>query len=855
MKQRIQTAVFVLLALAAVATTAEMAPFVIPADVNPDSQIAMNWQPLSKNDRLHAKTHFSNESGQRVRLWGVNLSFAANFPTHEDAERIAKRMAAFGINTVRCHHMDTANWPRGIWAQNGKDLHPEAMDRLDYFIDQLAKHGIYTNMNLHVGKKFSAGMDIPESAREFDKMVDIFTPELIDAQKDYARRLLTHKNPYRNNISYAEDFAVAIVEITNEDSLFMWDAENTLRTLPDFYANLLQKQYNAYLKQKYGTHEVLRLTWLPETERLGENILKNPTLTSPNLNTASWNLEQHNDCRALLKAKGYNGKRALGINPAKTDGTGWHLQFNQGQLNLEKDRVYTVEFDAAAGESRLLSVGVLQAHDPWQNLGLSQSVTLESDWKTYRMNFVSTDNDSNGRLSFYFGNEDKPFYLANVKLCPGVEYILNKGESLDDGTVELFGQTESKQRQMDRMIFLAETEKAYFDDMRNFIKNDLNCKAMVTGTIVFGPLALYAQSDMDFIDGHAYWQHPQFPNRSWDPADWLIEQKAMSNHPDGATLYRLAAERLYGKPFTVTEYNHPAPLDAQAECVPMIASFAAAQDWDSVWLYTYSHSNDAWGREHLNSFFDIDTNPAKWGFMPAGAAIFRDATLQPFREITISQLRYENQNLMDSLADFQIKHDRNLTASLSATDKTNMATAVYLTLQQTPKTQPIRTGGRFSVKADLLWNVVNDQGLFVVRNDRCCVLTGHTSRFSEIREPVGIQIDSPETATVAVTMLDEMPGIGFTKLLITACGRCENTDMQFSEDRRTVGTNWGKAPVLIEPVEGTITLPNLAEGIGYTCKILNADGTIKDKFEITDHTVPLKAEYGTMWYLIERNNQ
>ena len=146
--------------------------------------------------------------------------------------------------------------------------------------------------------------------------------------------------------------------------------------------------------------------------------------------------------------------------------------------------------------------------------------------------------------------------------------------------MRLFQENESTPRILDRMVFLAETEKAYFDGMRSYIKKDLGCGALVTGTIVFGPLGLYAQSDMDFIDSHSYWQHPTFPGRPWDSANWLIEQRPMTDHPEQATLFRIAAERLAGKPFTLSEYNHPAPLDAQAECVPMVASFAAAQDWD-----------------------------------------------------------------------------------------------------------------------------------------------------------------------------------------------------------------------------------------------------------------------------------
>ena len=76
--------------------------------------------------------------------------------------------------------------------------------------------------------------------------------------------------------------------------------------------------------------------------------------------------------------------------------------------------------------------------------------------------------------------------------------------------------------------------------------------------------------------------------------------------------------------------------------------------------------------------------------------------------------------------------------------------------------------------------------------------------------------------------------------------------MQFSEDRRTVGRNWGQAPVEIEPVEGTITLPRGLRNTSMTCKVLNPDGTVKQQFAVTDGAIPLKAEYGTMWYLVER---
>jgi hypothetical protein len=100
----------------------------------------------------HGHDHFTQD-GVRVKIWGVNLTFAGNFPTHADANTAALRLAAAGVNSVRCHHMDTSNYPSGIWnPTDGVTIYPEALDRFDYYVNELARRGIYTNLNLHVGR-------------------------------------------------------------------------------------------------------------------------------------------------------------------------------------------------------------------------------------------------------------------------------------------------------------------------------------------------------------------------------------------------------------------------------------------------------------------------------------------------------------------------------------------------------------------------------------------------------------------------------------------------------------------------------------------------------------------------------
>ena len=830
----------------------DFVPFVIPAKPNADSLIAVtSFEPIkTDSDRLQSANGHFYRNGERVRLWGVNLSFGANLPRHEDAPYVAARLAAAGVNTVRCHHLDTARWPRGLWnAKDGKTITPEALDRLDYFIDQLARYGICVNINLHVGRAHSQYLGLPKASRQYDKISNIFTPALINAQKQYARDLLTHVNRYRK-VRYADDPAVAIVEITNENSFFMWGSEQTLQTLPAYYANILQDKFNTYLMRRYGSTEMLRSVWAEGTQPLGQNLLTNGNFEAVSGSgiPQNWHLEQHSGCRASLSRYRYQGRAGLRIEIGKADQTDWHLQLNQRGLSVKAGQYYTVIFQAASDKPRQITCNVGQAHSPWNNLGLSKNIELTNQWQSFRFGFVAQADDDNARVNFAVGGSKTAVYLANVEFRPGGQVVLQEGESIEAGNINLFADNETSARTLDRMCFLAETEKAYFDDMRNFIKNELGCKALVTGTIVFGPLGLYAQSDMDFIDTHAYWQHPRFPGKPWDRNNWFVEQKAMTDHPSEATLFSLAAKRLAGKPITCTEYNHPAPLDSQAECVPMIASFAAAQDWDGVWLYTYSHSSDEWYREHLSSYFDIDTNPAKWGFMRAGTAIFRDHGILQLSNFTVVPLT-NSADLLTRLSELHLEHDRDMLGVL--------AERAAIGWQDMLKEQifSVLSGeaGRqdFGDEQKLSWSIGDDKGFFAARGLGAWSYTGHADRFEESTEGQ-IAIAGPTFVAMTVTSLDKAPLNQSHKILVTACGRCENVGMKFSRDRRTVGTNWGGPPVQIEAVEGTMILPQGQ----WICHALGPDGLpsyeVPVSYQANQSIIELLPKYETMWYLLTR---
>jgi len=237
-------------------------PFVISYDAPQNVTNVSSWvkRPAGADGFVRAEgAHLVTDAGP-VRFFGTNLCFEACFPEREDAKRLATRLARFGINCVRMHHMDS----RSIWGKspNKLTIDPEQLARLDYLIYQLKQHGIYVNLNLHVSRTLGPAEGFPhlEGRPKYDKGLDNFEPRMIEAQQRYARDLLTHVNPHTGK-PYTDEPAVAFVEISNEDALFTVWGRGQLESLPEPYATTFRRLWNAWLRDKYGTTEKLQRAW------------------------------------------------------------------------------------------------------------------------------------------------------------------------------------------------------------------------------------------------------------------------------------------------------------------------------------------------------------------------------------------------------------------------------------------------------------------------------------------------------------------------------------------------------------------------------------------------------------------
>ncbi len=206
--------------------------------------------------------HFADGNGNRIRFFGDNLTFGSCFPDKETATALAVRLKRLGMNVMRFHHMDNQSAPGGIWDKEKKALDPDQLDKLDWLIYQLKLNGIYSNINTHVSFNYP-GLDYTGIEQfNYGKTIDNFYRPYIEMQKQYANMLLLHKNPYTGT-TYAEEPAVAFVEINNENSLL--SSWYLLPKLNKVHMASLREQWTTWLnthpdyKKSTGGVDIIRI--------------------------------------------------------------------------------------------------------------------------------------------------------------------------------------------------------------------------------------------------------------------------------------------------------------------------------------------------------------------------------------------------------------------------------------------------------------------------------------------------------------------------------------------------------------------------------------------------------------------
>jgi hypothetical protein len=132
-------------------------------------------------------------------------------------------------------------------------------------------------------------------------------------------------------------------------------------------------------------------------------------------------------------------------------------------------------------------------------------------------------------------------------------------------------------------VFLAEVEQDFFNRTRRFLRDELHCDALLTDMNAWtNPVQMQAvRTSFDYVDDHFYVDHPRFLERPWSlPSSCPNTSPIADGAPGGRSC---AFTRLYGKPFTITEFNYSSPGRFRGVGGILTGALGALQDWDGVW--------------------------------------------------------------------------------------------------------------------------------------------------------------------------------------------------------------------------------------------------------------------------------
>jgi hypothetical protein len=841
--------------------TAKFFPFVIPWDDSSAGTATdvswLNHYPAGAGGYIVARDgHFyESKTGARVRFLGTNFTFESDFPSHEDAEKVAAHLAKLGINIVRIHHHD-ADYGE-LWDKRYPDhqhFDPGAIDRLDYLIYQLKLHGIYVDLNLHVSRQFTAADGFPAGVDDikldYDKRVDYFDPRMIALQKSFAHDYLSHVNPY-TKLSYADDPCVAIIEINNENSLVSNAAEQEaagLDDLPEPFRGELLSRWNAWLKSKYGDDAHLIRAWTAGAGTLGDSLIAAGS---------SWRLEQQGQAEAKHVFEAEGELLPLGDGPpahfhvGSVDGTDWHVQASFAGLDLAEGKTYTVTFKARADQPR--SMGVYAGLDvaDWHHIGLDTTAQVGTDWQTYTYTFDAEDVVANhDRLVFLLGNQTGDVWLRDVQLRPGVDIdkMIDRS-SLASSTIPMPAAA-TKAERADWVEFLADVERDYAAEMRSYVMHDLGAHANVICTQISWGNAegLYREQFMDMADNHSYWQHPSFPGKPWDSKDWLVQNTPMTADMaggGGGTLRSLAEYRVAGKPYTITEYNEPAPSDYRCETVPELAAFAAAQDWDGIFLFDWGSYGTGAANDKVQGYFSTGSDPARAAFLPSAALIFRGYELA-----SNSQSATLTLPIQDSLSGKQIAA---FWSAAGAANPDYLGSRLAVRLSTKAPTPSIAAElPSTDAPASFSEHGTDPAGAYFTCGSHAAIgyLGGKHIDLGDNRISVDPFGDNFCAVTIASRDTTEMSAsVAGHQVLITIVGKVENNNMGWNANRTSVGDQWGDAPSMAEFVPATISIPAEAKATVYaldgTGKRTGTVASTYDRGRVSFRTDPAVQ---TIWY-------
>ncbi len=391
--------------------------------------------------------------------------------------------------------------------------------------------------------------------------------------------------------------------------------------------------------------------------------------------------------------------------------------------------------------------------------------------------------------------------------------------------------TDDNRQSRDFAVFLAETERTMFRRMKHFLREEIGTQALLTNMNAWTntPQTELARAEYDYVDDHFYVDHPQFIEKSWRlPSRCSNTSPVLAGAPGGRGT---AFTRVFGKPFTISEYNYSGPGRYRGVGGILTGCMAAVQDWSVVWRFAYSHNSGNLFTPGTAGYFDLATDPLNQAAERASLCLFLRGDLAPapraaaitFNPATLASGESRQGGLIPAWDELvpviQVGNflgDRNTKVpadiALPATDSAPAGAPLVLD-DPYGKSEGDAILGQLRDRGWLAQGNLTDLGKkrgqsannqFLMDGERDMMILD-TPRTAGGYAPAGETIHTGAAdftvggtgATVWVSSLDDKPLGESQRLLVTHLTDLQNTDVRYAERNRQTLLAWGKLPHLV----------------------------------------------------------
>jgi hypothetical protein len=429
---------------------------------------------------------------------------------------------------------------------------------------------------------------------------------------------------------------------------------------------------------------------------------------------------------------------------------------------------------------------------------------------------------------------------------------LAQNESLEAGNIDLFEmsgwhveKTEAdiamRPRKSDQTEFLHGKITEFYARSYKYLR-EIGCKQAISGSNWRGHSysmrhVLEADTHMDYLDQHDYFDHPQ---GGWRTHDAVQHNQSMFRSAQAGLIGNLAPRQVLNRPYTVSEWNIGAWNEHLMEASFSMVSVGLLQGWDGLIQFVLLPRGTPEEKPILNNgFFNVGENPSVVLQYPTLARMWHRKDIAEADPVFIRRISPSQMNMPGPVPSkffpeaFMFTHGEEIPEKdeyghmLSVVGK--VGNEFVLQYQPHYEAEGIRKyldqEGRMarSMTGEITWDW--GKGYMIIDADRTQGICGYIGGIPIEAKNISVQASTPYGLVMLTTVEDDSPISRSRRMLLTALGRARNTgtlygnaaDREKTTDRhassvslppehRVAVLELGQAPIITEPVKGNIRI-------------------------------------------------